>query len=141
MGQNPWEEKRMKLSNGDLFEYCFKYFDYKEPLFNVFYFRPVTHSWFILFNQACSTPSLEWFRTWFDYFYRETILPDSNTSKLELKPFLKSQENILFPFVMNLKDSWIFWWDFQIIQNTRSKFNVKKLLADSESSGGQNSLK
>lgn len=46
----------------------------------------------------------------------------------EEKTILKPRENLLFQFGLHLKVSWMFCWNFHIIQNTDSNFSVKKIV-------------
>ncbi|CAA2960283.1 poly, partial [Olea europaea subsp. europaea] len=109
-GQNPWEEKRLHLSKTFFTtQETFNYFDYQNTWYKVLLFRPVTHSWFIIFNQNCNPHFPSWFQTWFQFHgLEEQILPSFSLQgfeyfKNEAKPFLKFQENLLFQFAFNMK--------------------------------------
>lgn len=79
----------------------------------------MTHSWFILFHQACTTSFPKWFQTWFNYFglakqfYSVLLVKDLNTSKL-------------------LKN------DFEVSRNKSLNSMSKKLFKDSKLNGRQN---
>ncbi|KAL2503948.1 Uncharacterized protein Adt_19569 [Abeliophyllum distichum] len=64
--QEPWEPKVFSLKNGQKSQ--FSYQDYMKAWYNVLYFRPSSHSWFILFDQNCPKIYPKWFQSWWIYF-------------------------------------------------------------------------
>ncbi|KAL2471592.1 Uncharacterized protein Adt_39728 [Abeliophyllum distichum] len=55
--------------------------------YNVLYFRPSSHSWFILFDQNCPDVFPKWFQSWWLYFGATEDILLSRVSEAYCPPF------------------------------------------------------
>ncbi|KAL2543166.1 Retrotransposable element Tf2 [Abeliophyllum distichum] len=129
--QQPWETKILSLKNGQKSQ--FSYQDYMKAWYNVLYFRPSSHSWFILFDQNCPDVFPKWFQSWWLYFGATEDILSSRVSEgfnlfknkgIKFTP----NENLLFQYFRTFKVAWIFCWDFEIYPTSTDSFSFQRIV-------------